>query len=74
VSFENDLNSSIRLLTEFVCDTICNNIATSVASGDLNISVVEAEEVSRIVKLSTNQAFINGYSEVNATLKRHSKS
>ena len=72
MSFETDLNNSVRLLVGFVCDTICNNIATSIASGDLDISSDNASVVSRIVRLSTEQALTNGYSQINSTLKKHS--
>ena len=71
MSFESELNNSVRLLVEFITETATNNVATAISSGDLDLSSEQAEAVARIVQVSSAQALTNGYSQINSVLKKY---
>ena len=56
----------LGLLVEFITETATNNVATAVASGELNVSSEQAEAIARIVRLSSEQALINGYGQIDS--------
>jgi len=73
MSFESDINTNVKVIVESIKTTILQNLVHLIRQGDLTIDEEKLPGLDKIIRDSTDQAFVNSSTGLNQVLALYTK-